>query len=388
MHSIDPYLLIGLAGVLVLTASFLIFRYFRPPEVSGTENSKALQEALKDLSANQQQIVGSIKVITDTQTTSQAAIIKHVESRLEEIQKSISSSLSGSSVKTAQTLGELQQRLQTIDKAQTNIEKLSGEVLGLQEILSNKQARGVFGEIQLKDIVRKALPSDAYDFQFTLSNGKRADCIIYLPEPQGNIVIDSKFPLEAYNSMISNTNEADKNRNVQLFQSSIKTHIKDISEKYIIEGETADGAILFLPSEAIYAELHANFSKLVNEGFESRVWIVSPTTLMATLNTMRAILKDERLRRQTSRIRAELDLLYKDMLRLEGRIINLDKHFNLASKDVDEIKISAKKASKRVFNIERFEFEELPQTDTRDKRDSGEVKRIADDQRSEKIKLI
>ena len=388
MNSIDPSLLIGLAGVLVLTASFVIYRYFRPPDGSGIENSKGLQEALKDLSANQQQIVGSIKVITDTQTTSQAAIIKHVESRLEEIQKSISSSLSGSSVKTAQTLGELQQRLQTIDKAQTNIEKLSGEVLGLQEILSNKQARGVFGEIQLKDIVRKALPSDAYDFQFTLSNGKRADCIIYLPEPQGNIVIDSKFPLEAYNSMISNTNEADKNRNVQLFQSSIKTHIKDISEKYIIEGETADGAILFLPSEAIYAELHANFSKLVNEGFESRVWIVSPTTLMATLNTMRAILKDERLRRQTSRIRSELDLLYKDMLRLEGRIINLDKHFNLASKDVDEIKISAKKASKRVFNIERFEFEELPQTDTRDKRDSGEVKRIAGDQRSKKIKLI
>ena len=388
MSSIDTLLLIGLAGVLIMTASFIIFRHFRPLERSGIENSKALQEVLKDLSANQQQIVGSIKVITDTQTTSQTAIIKHVESRLEEIQKSISSSLSGSSVKTAQTLGELQQRLQTIDKAQTNIEKLSGEVLGLQEILSNKQARGVFGEIQLKDIVRKALPSDAYDFQFTLSNGKRADCIIYLPEPQGNIVIDSKFPLEAYNSMISNTNEADKNRHIQLFQSSIKTHIKDISEKYIIEGETADGAILFLPSEAIYAELHANFSKLVNEGFDSRVWIVSPTTLMATLNTMRAILKDERLRRQTSRIRAELDLLYKDMLRLEGRIINLDKHFNLASKDVDEIKISAKKAAKRVFSIERFEFEELPRTDTVDKRASDEVKKIADDQGSKKIKLI
>ena len=387
MSSFDPLLLIGFAGMLVLIASF-VYRQFRRLDGSGMENSKALQEALKDLSVNQQQIVGSIKVITDTQTTSQAAIIKHVESRLEEIQKSISSSLSGSSVKTAQTLGELQQRLQTIDKAQTNIEKLSGEVLGLQEILSNKQARGVFGEIQLKDIVRKALPSDAYDFQFTLSNGKRADCIIYLPEPQGNIVIDSKFPLEAYNSMISNTNEADKNRNIQLFQSSIKTHIKDISEKYIIEGETADGAILFLPSEAIYAELHANFSKLVNEGFDSRVWIVSPTTLMATLNTMRAILKDERLRRQTSRIRAELDLLYKDMLRLEGRIINLDKHFNLASKDVDEIKISAKKAAKRVFSIERFEFEEVPRTDTVDRRTSDEVKKIADDQGSKKIKLI
>ena len=384
----DLGLVSGLLGVFVLTLGIIILRLFQTSRNSGAETNKHLQDVLRDLSANQQQIVGSIKVITDTQTTSQAAIIKHVESRLEEIQKSISSSLSGSSVKTAQTLGELQQRLQTIDKAQTNIEKLSGEVLGLQEILSNKQARGIFGEIQLKDIVSKALPSDSYDFQFTLSNGKRADCIIYLPEPQGNIVIDSKFPLEAYNSMITNTNEVDRNRNIQQFQSSIKTHIKDISEKYIIEGETADGAILFLPSEAIYAELHANFSKLVNEGFESRVWIVSPTTLMATLNTMRAILKDERLRRQTSHIRAELDLLYKDMLRLEGRIINLDKHFNLASKDVDEIKISAKKASKRVFNIERFEFEELSHADSSDKISSGDEKKIEGDEVSKKIKLI
>ncbi len=388
MSSIDPLLFIALSSALFFVGGFLVFKQFRSSNKDWQDNSEALKEALRDLSLNQQQIVGSIKVITDTQTTSQAAIIKHVESRLEEIQKSISSSLSGSSVKTAQTLGELQQRLQTIDKAQTNIEKLSGEVLGLQEILSNKQARGVFGEIQLKDIVSKALPSDAYDFQYTLSNSKRADCIIYLPEPQGNIVIDSKFPLEAYNAMISNTNEGDKSRNMQLFQSSIKTHIKDISEKYIIEGETADGAILFLPSEAIYAELHANFSNLVNEGFESRVWIVSPTTLMATLNTMRAILKDERLRRHTSRIRAELDLLYKDMLRLEGRIINLDKHFTLASKDVDEIKISAKKASKRVFNIERFEFEELSQSDTRDKADTSEVEKILNDEDSKKIKLI
>ena len=384
----DLGLVSGLLGVFVLALGIIMLRLFQTSRNSGADINKHLQDVLRDLSANQQQIVGSIKVITDTQTTSQAAIIKHVESRLEEIQKSISSSLSGSSVKTAQTLGELQQRLQTIDKAQTNIEKLSGEVLGLQEILSNKQARGIFGEIQLKDIVSKALPSDSYDFKFTLSNGKRADCIIYLPEPQGNIVIDSKFPLEAYNSMITNTNEVDRNRNIQQFQSSIKTHIKDISEKYIIEGETADGAILFLPSEAIYAELHANFSKLVNEGFESRVWIVSPTTLMATLNTMRAILKDERLRRQTSHIRAELDLLYKDMLRLEGRIINLDKHFNLASKDVDEIKISAKKASKRVFNIERFEFEELSHADPSDKISSGDAKKIEGDEVSKKIKLI
>ncbi|MDC3169817.1 DNA recombination protein RmuC [Paracoccaceae bacterium] len=388
MTGVDPEIFILSIGVLAIIGCLVIARQFLSSDKNGKDDSKALQETLRDLSANQQQIVGSIKVITDTQTTSQAAIIKHVESRLEEIQNSISSSLSGSSVKTAQTLGELQQRLQTIDKAQTNIEKLSGEVLGLQEILSNKQARGIFGEIQLKDIVSKALPADAYDFQFTLSNGKRADCIIYLPEPQGNIVIDSKFPLESYNSMITNSNEVEKNRHIQLFQSSIKTHIKDISEKYIIEGETADGAILFLPSEAIYAELHANFSKLVNEGFESRVWIVSPTTLMATLNTMRAILKDERLRRQTSHIRSELDLLYKDMMRLEGRIVNLDKHFNLASRDVDEIKVSAKKASKRVFNIERFEFDELTQSQSEGEGDPMNSKNVLENERSKKIKLI
>ena len=388
MNNIDPLLFIALLSGLFFAAGLSVTRLFRSSDKHRKDDSNALQETLRDLSVNQQQIVGSIKVITDTQTTSQAAIIKHVESRLDEIQKSLSSSLSGSSVKTAQTLGELQQRLQTIDKAQNNIEKLSGEVLSLQEILSNKQARGIFGEIQLKDIVRKALPSDSYTFQHTLSNGKRADCIIYLPEPQGNIVIDSKFPLEAYNSMVKNVDGADNTKNIQLFQGSIKTHIKDISEKYIIEGETADGAILFLPSEAIYAELHSNFSKLVSEGFESRVWIVSPTTLMATLNTMRAILKDERLRRQTSHIRAELDLLYKDMVRLEGRIVNLDKHFSLASKDVDEIKISAKKASKRVFNIERFEFEELSDPDINNENDKPETEKIIDEDNSKKIKLI
>jgi DNA recombination protein RmuC len=374
--------------LVVLAVSILIFWRFKPSGNIENQNKLVLQEVLKDLSVNQQQLVGSIKVITDTQATSQAAIIKHVETRLEEIQKSISSSLTGSSVKTAQTLGELHQRLQTIDKAQTNIEKLSGDVLGLQDILSNKQARGLFGEIQLKDIVRKALPSDAYDFQFTLSNGKRADCIIYLPDPQGNIIVDSKFPLEAYNAMVANANEVDNNRAGQQFQISIKTHIKDISEKYIIEGETADGAILFLPSEAIYAELHANFPKLVQESFESRVWIVSPTTLMATLNTMRAIMKDERLRRQTTQIRVELELLFKDLIRLEGRIVNLDKHFNLASKDVDEIKISAKKASKRVVNIERFEFEELSPSDVKETENSGQPDKIADVKNKQKIKLI
>ncbi len=347
---------------IILFFAFLSFLYFFSKNTKLKKNNSSdnkLEDAIKDISLGQQQLVGSLKAISDTHASTQTAIIKHVESRLEEVQKSISTSLNGTSVKTAQTLGELQERLQTIDKAQTNIEKLSGDVLSLQEILSNKQARGIFGEIQLIDIVKKALPSDAFDFQFTLSNGKRADCIIYLPEPQGNIIIDSKFPLEAFNAMVAAKTEIEKSKSSQFFQSTIRTHIKDIAEKYIIEGETADGAILFLPSEAVYAELHANFSKLVREGFQSRVWIVSPTTLMATLNTMRAILKDERLRKQTGKLRSQLELLYKDLGRLESRVTNLDKHFSLAARDVDELKVSAKKANRRVFNIERFEFDDF-----------------------------
>ncbi len=346
----------------ILSFAFLSFLYFFSKNTKIKKNNSSdnkLEDAIKDISLGQQQLVGSLKAISDTHASTQTAIIKHVETRLEEVQKSISTSLNGTSVKTAQTLGELQQRLQTIDKAQTNIEKLSGDVLSLQEILSNKQARGIFGEIQLIDIVKKALPSDAFDFQFTLSNGKRADCIIYLPEPQGNIIIDSKFPLEAFNAMVAAKTEIEKSKSSQFFQSTIRNHIKDIAEKYIIEGETADGAILFLPSEAVYAELHANFSKLVREGFQSRVWIVSPTTLMATLNTMRAILKDERLRKQTGKLRSQLELLYKDLGRLESRVTNLDKHFSLAARDVDELKVSAKKANRRVFNIERFEFDDF-----------------------------
>ena len=180
---------------IILSFAFLSFLYFFSKNTKSKENNSSdnkLEDAIKDISLGQQQLVGSLKAISDTHASTQTAIIKHVETRLEEVQKSISTSLNGTSVKTAQTLGELQERLQTIDKAQTNIEKLSGDVLSLQEILSNKQARGIFGEIQLIDIVKKALPSDAFDFQFTLSNGKRADCIIYLPEPQGNIIIDSK----------------------------------------------------------------------------------------------------------------------------------------------------------------------------------------------------
>ena len=318
-----------------------------------------LGQRVQDLGAGQERLTGGLHHVSDAQTKSQNGMMQMLEQRLAQVQQQMTENLQGSSRRTAHSLGELQQRLMAIDKAQDNITKLSGDVLSLQDILSNKQTRGAFGEIQLNDIVTKALPSDSYTLQATLSNGRRADCLIHLPNPPGPIAIDSKFPLEAYEALRAAQNDRDLAEAAKLMRQAVKKHIRDISEKYIIEGETADGALMFLPSEAVYAELHANFSDLVREGFSARVWIVSPTTCMATLNTMRAILKDARMREQAGAIRKELGLLYQDVDRLGTRVENLDRHFSQAAKDISEIKISADKAGRRARRLDAFDFEEI-----------------------------
>ncbi|MEY4780972.1 MAG: hypothetical protein RLZZ607_2285 [Pseudomonadota bacterium] len=318
-----------------------------------------ISQRVQSLSEGQERLAGGLHHVSEAQSLSQTAMIQLMENRLAEVQRFMGESLTGSSMRTARSLGDLQQRLETIDKAQANIEKLSGNVLSLQDILANKQTRGAFGEIQLHDIVAKALPPDAYTMQATLSNGKRADCLIHLPNPPGPLAIDAKFPLEAYEALRRAENPRQVQEANMALRAAVRTHIKAISDKYIIEGETADGALMFLPSEAVYAELHANFPEIVREGFAARVWIVSPTTCMATLNTMRAILKDARLREQTGAIRKELAELYKDIERLSERVGNLDRHFGQAAKDIEEIKISSDKAGKRARRLDAFDFEEL-----------------------------
>ncbi|MGJ8616829.1 MAG: DNA recombination protein RmuC, partial [Sulfitobacter sp.] len=265
----------------------------------------------------------------------------------------------GSSKQTTTSLTQLQERLASIDKAQDNITKLSGDVLSLQDILSNKQTRGAFGEIQLTDIVSKALPTDSYALQATLSNGKRADCLIHLPNPPGPIVIDSKFPLEAYEALRRAKTEGELKAAAAQMKVAVRAHINAISEKYILEGETADGALMFLPSEAVYAELHANFPELVRYGFEARVWIVSPTTCMATLNTMRAILKDARMREQAGAIRKTLKQLHRDVELVVTRVDKLNTHFGQARADLEGIGTAAERAGKRAARLDNFDFEEL-----------------------------
>lgn len=318
-----------------------------------------LSQRVQALSDGQQQLAGGLHHVSDAQATSQAKMLQLMELRLAEVNRTMIESLHGSATRTARSLGDLQQRLAAIDKAQANIEKLSGNVLGLQDILSNKQTRGAFGEIQLHDIVLKALPADSFTMQATLSNGRRADCLIHLPNPPGPIVIDSKFPLEAYEALRRARTQAELAEAQRLMRAAVRAHIRAIADRYLIEGETADGALMFLPSEAVYAELHANFPDLVREGFAAKVWIVSPTTCMATLNTMRAVLKDARMREQAGAIRRELAALYLDVERLGGRVANLDRHFAQAAKDIEEIKISAEKAGKRAHRLDNFDFEEI-----------------------------
>ena len=351
-------LMVLLAIIIIMLK--VIKTFSKPAKIEPLQDTIiGLSEQVRILGEGQQQLTGSLRTITEAQATSQTKLVSVINERLAEVQNKMGESLQGSATKTARSLGELQQRLETIDKAQENIEKLSGNVLSLQDILSNKQTRGAFGEIQLNDIVSKALPSDSYSFQATLSNGKRADCLLKLPNPPGSIVIDSKFPLEAYENLRNAENDNQLVEAKRMMKTSVRAHIKSISEKYIIEGETAESAMMFLPSEAVYAELHANFSEIVREGFEAKVWIVSPTTCMATLNTMRAILKDARMREQAGAIRTELGLLFKDVERLSDRVTNLDRHFVMASKDIEEIKISAKRSGNRARKLDNFDFEEI-----------------------------
>lgn len=365
--------------LLFLFLIYLMRRLFRQPENEDTLKTyiSQLNQTVQNLNGGQSQLTGSLESLNKAHTMS----VQNMEVRLAEVQRQMSEhlhdnalksarslsdleaqvkeTLTGSSEKTNKSLTQLQERLSTIDKAQSNIEKLSGDVLSLQDILSNKQTRGAFGEIQLNDIVKKALPPDSYSFQHTLSNGKRADCLIYLPNPPGPIVIDAKFPLEAYEKLISaNTNE-EKAKSLALLKQSVKTHIRAISEKYLIEGETADGALMFLPSEAVYAELHAKLPEVVREGFSAKVWIVSPTTCMATLHTMRAILKDARMQEQAGEIRKTLSLVNKDVKLIVERAGKLDTHFSAALKDLEGINIAAGRAGKRSEKLDNFDFEEL-----------------------------
>jgi DNA recombination protein RmuC len=324
----------------------------------GAAQGDGVTRGIEQIAAAQAALAGRLSQVADAQAASHGRLNRTLEERLEAVSLRLGQSLSESAVKTAESLGELQQRLRIIDEAQKNITELSGQVVSLQDILANKQARGAFGEIQLHDLVANALPASAYAFQVVLSNNRRADCVIRLPHPPGPIVVDAKFPLEAYHQLCAAGDDGARQRAARAFADAMLKHVKDIAERYIIAGETAESALLFLASEAVYAELHARHPDVVQKSFRARVWIVSPTTMMATLNTIRAVLKDARMREQSHVILKEVGLLAGDIERLGKRVESLRGHFSQAERDIGDIETSAGRIGRRAERMETIQLDD------------------------------
>jgi DNA recombination protein RmuC len=335
----------------------------RHREVSEQHQREALkgqQEALTSgMASMARQVSEAFRVSSDELGKRVEGLTQTTDSRLREISGQVEKRLSEGFEKTTETFTRVLEHLSRIDEAQKRITELSTNVVSLQEVLTDKRSRGAFGEVQLAGLVRNVMPEGSFSFQHSLSNGTRVDCLLTLPDPTGNVPIDAKFPLESFQRMMDNElAETDRARAARQFRLDIRKHIKDISEKYLVPGETADGAVLFLPAEAIFAEIHAHFPELVEEAQRARVWLVSPTTLMAVLTTARAVLKDEATRRQVHIIQDHLRRLSEDFGRFQGRMDKLAQHIRQAHDDVKQVNTSAKKISGRFRDIDQVQLPE------------------------------
>ena len=308
------------------------------------EQSRAQQESvqlmMRDITLR---VTGTIESLAKTNDTRLAEISGKVNERLDEGFK-----------KTNETFANVMARLATIDEAQKKIDGLTTNVVSLQQLLGDKRSRGAFGEVQLETIVKNVLPTSAYEFQYTFPNRVRADCVLKLPEPTGLIAVDAKFPLENYERMLS---DGPDRASPAAFKADVRRHVDDISSKYIIPGETGDGAVMFLPAEAVFAEIHAHHRDLVEYAGRKHVWIVSPTTMMAVLNTALAVLKDVETRKQVHVIKDALGKLGADFGRFQSRMDDLAKHMGQVSKDVELVHTSSRKITEQFQKIENVEIE-------------------------------
>lgn len=277
--------------------------------------------------------------------------------RLDQIGEKVEQRLEKGFKDTTTVFSDVLKRLALIDQAQEKIGRLTGNVVSLQEVLSDKRSRGAFGEVQLSALISNMMPENRYSLQHSFSNGVRADCVLFLPEPTGTVCIDSKFPLESYQRMTDlSLGDADRAAAERQFRQDIKKHIKDISGKYIIPGETSDGAMMFIPAEAVFSEIHGHYPDLVEEAQRAHVWLVSPTTMMAVLTTALAVLKDSATRKQVHIIQEHLVALSQDFGRFQERMNKLAVHIGLAHKDVDDVQTSARKITSRFGKIEKVEL--------------------------------
>ncbi|MBY5437531.1 DNA recombination protein RmuC [Rhizobium leguminosarum] len=363
LASISPAMLALVGGVLAALTLLVIVLLLRgaglrreqAEEASfrAEENEARMAELLKI----QAEMQGRIAAMTEVFGARQSELNQTISQRLDGMSQRVSSTITEQTKSTHENLQRLQERLAVIDAAQNNIQTLAKDVVGLQAILSNKQTRGAFGQSRMETIVADGLPMGAYAFQQTLSNGSRPDCTIRMPNGAPPLVIDAKFPLEAWNAIRdAGSPEAGKIAGQQ-FRRDMEVHIRDISEKYLIQGETQDTAFLFVPSESIFAEIHEHFEPVVQKAHRARIVIVSPSLLMLSIQVIQAVLKDQRMRAQAHLIQGEVAILMDDLSRLDERVRKLQGHFAMAQKDIDMVVTSADKLTRRGAKIEALEFE-------------------------------
>ncbi len=360
---IDPaaaMLVLAALGVLILAVMLIIAIANLASRSRETENRTA---DASHLQAELAKLEGRLQTVAEITVTRQSELGRAVNDRLDKVSHRLGQGLTETSRKTNDSLSKLAERLAVIDSAQKNITELSSNVVGLQEILANKQARGAFGQGRMEAIIEDGLPKDAYSFQATLSNAKRPDCLIKIPGAPP-LVVDAKFPLEGFEALRLARDEAAKKSANQQVRQHISRHIDAIGERYLLPGETQDQALMFVPSESIYADLHEHFADLLQKAHRTRVVIVSPNMLMLAVHTMQAILKDVRMREQAGMIQREVAHLIEDVGRLRERVHDLQRHFGHANQDIERILTSSEKITNRGRRIETLDFE-------------GEVKALA-----------
>lgn len=340
-----------------------------------------LHNTLSEQGKSQQALLNDTMLkATTTLTHSIESLTKSVDNRLEVIGGKVSERLDEGFKKTNQTFIDVMARLATIDEAQKKIDGLTVNMVSLQELLGDKRSRGAYGEVQLESLIRNVLPVGTYSMQHTFENNARVDCALFLPEPTGTVAVDSKFPLENYHRMFdSSLSDVEQTLAKKQFKADIKKHVDDIAAKYIIPNVTSDGAVMFIPAEAVFAEIHAYHPEVITYAMHKRVWLVSPTTLMAVLNTARAVLKDVEMRKQVHIIQSELGKLGKDFSLFDKRMKSLADHIRQASKDVEDVHISSKKITAGFAKIERVELTNQPELINTDLLEIAESSKAADE---------
>jgi len=338
--------LILLAIAVVAAAAILAIALRRPAALAAPDTR------MDAVLSGQGDIAGQFKAAIQAQ----AELQRTLDERIAALDKRLGENLTASATKTAASIAGIGERLVVIDEAQKNISALSGQVVSLQQVLSNKQSRGAFGQAQMEEIVRDGLPTSLYDFQFTLSNRNRPDCIIRIPGNTALLVIDSKFPLEAFDGLRRAVTDEEKKAALALVRSSVSKHVTDIADKYLIPGEVQTPAIMFVPSESLYADLHDGFSDVIQKAHRANVIVVSPNILMLAINTIQTVMKDARMREQADLIRKEVGTLLNDVRLLNDRVLKLQTHFNQADADIKNILISTGKITSRGEKIEKVEL--------------------------------